>query len=181
MSGEFYSLIAVAPDANESAIDMAYMKAVAGLEPEDDVRRSISAAADVLLNPERRAEYDREREATAHLGPIVKPPSRSGMPSLLAFEAIGMWINGEHAAPLRFATVFTTSFKNLAMAHHHRSLINLRPSFLSRPYDRPTTITRRLNRPIYGPTRAKHARAKPRARTLARAYAHARARTHTCT
>jgi Mce-associated membrane protein len=56
----WYDLLGVSPEASSAEIRAAWKDAIADLDPTDRRFRVLNEAAEVLLDPERRAEYDRE-------------------------------------------------------------------------------------------------------------------------
>jgi Mce-associated membrane protein len=56
----WYDLLGVSPDASGDEIRAAWKDAIADLDPTDRRFRVLNEAAEVLLDPERRSEYDRE-------------------------------------------------------------------------------------------------------------------------
>lgn len=79
MTPTWYDLLDVAPDAPESEIRAAWKAAIADLEPGDRRFRTVNQAAEVLLDPTRRAEYDAELAAQQQpeesAGPLSDEPS----------------------------------------------------------------------------------------------------------
>jgi Mce-associated membrane protein len=59
-SPSWYDLLGVAPDAPADEIRAAWRAAIADLDPTDRRFGSLNAAAEVLLDPQRRAAYDAE-------------------------------------------------------------------------------------------------------------------------
>ena len=85
MIADFYDLLDVAPDATEAEIRAAWRSAIAELDPADRRFRVYNRAAEVLLDPQRRREYDdqvaaSEAEERADVGesPAVGQPAPSG-------------------------------------------------------------------------------------------------------
>jgi Mce-associated membrane protein len=70
----WYDLIGVAPDASADEIRTAWRLAIAELDPTDRRFGPLNRAAEVLLDPERRAEYD------AQLAPEVPEPRQEPEP-----------------------------------------------------------------------------------------------------
>ncbi len=58
MSVNLYDLFDVAPDASDEDVRAAWKAAIADLDPGDRRFRAYNAAAEVLLDPERRAAHD---------------------------------------------------------------------------------------------------------------------------
>jgi Mce-associated membrane protein len=56
----WYDLLGVEPDASADEIRAAWKAAIADLDPTDRRFRTLNEAAEVLLDPDRRADYDRE-------------------------------------------------------------------------------------------------------------------------
>ena len=65
MNPSWYDLLDVAPDASEAEVRAAWRAAVADLDPTDRRFAVYNQAAEVLLDPRRRAAYDAERVAAA--------------------------------------------------------------------------------------------------------------------
>jgi len=63
VNANWYDLLDVAPDASESEIRAAWKAAIADLDPTDRRFRVHNQAAEVLLDPQRRAAYDAELAA----------------------------------------------------------------------------------------------------------------------
>ncbi len=74
MSLSLYDVLDVEPDATEDEIRAAWKSAIADLGPGDRRFRAYNDAAEVLLDPERRAAYDAE---LAGRGAEPDVPSRS--------------------------------------------------------------------------------------------------------
>ena len=72
MTPSWYDLLGVAPSASSDEIRAAWKDAIADLDPTDRRFRVLNEAAEVLLDPERRAEHD--REIAPELAP--EPPTR---------------------------------------------------------------------------------------------------------
>ena len=60
MSPSWYDLLGVSPTASNEEIRAAWRDSIADLDPTDRRFRVLNEAAEVLLDPERRAEHDRE-------------------------------------------------------------------------------------------------------------------------
>jgi Mce-associated membrane protein len=65
MITNFYDLLDVAPDATGAEIKTAWKSAIADLDPTDRRFRVYNQAAEVLLDPQRRREYDAQLAADA--------------------------------------------------------------------------------------------------------------------
>jgi Mce-associated membrane protein len=63
VNASWYDLLDVAPDASETEIRAAWKAAIADLDPTDRRFRVHNQAAEVLLDPQRRAAYDAELAA----------------------------------------------------------------------------------------------------------------------
>jgi Mce-associated membrane protein len=63
VNASWYDLLDVAPDASEAEIRAAWRARVADLDPTDRTFRVYNQAAEVLLDPQRRAAYDAEQRA----------------------------------------------------------------------------------------------------------------------
>lgn len=72
MNANWYDLLDVAPDASEAEIRAAWKAAIADLDPTDRRFRVHNQAAEVLLDPQRRAAYDAEL-AAAEAGEADEP------------------------------------------------------------------------------------------------------------
>lgn len=66
----WYDLLGVAPDASAEEIRASWRAAIADLDPTDRRFATLNQAAEVLLDPDRRAAYDAER---ASLEPTPEP------------------------------------------------------------------------------------------------------------
>ena len=62
MTPTWYDLLGVEPDATDEEIRAAWKSGIADLDPGDRRFRTLNEAAEVLLDSERRAAYDRELE-----------------------------------------------------------------------------------------------------------------------
>jgi Mce-associated membrane protein len=60
MNASWYDLLDVSPDATEDEIKSAWKAAIADLDPTDRKFRVYNQAAEVLLDPQKRAAYDAE-------------------------------------------------------------------------------------------------------------------------
>jgi len=73
----WYDVLGVEPDAGTDEIRAAWKAAIADLDPTDRRFRSLNAAAEVLLDPVRRAEHDEalaaDDEAAAGAEPVISP------------------------------------------------------------------------------------------------------------
>ncbi|WP_395696075.1 J domain-containing protein [Nocardioides sp.] len=73
MSPSWYDLLGVAPDASAEEVRGAWRTAIADLDPTDRRFAALNQAAQVLLDPQRRAAYDAELAAAAALaGPTAE-------------------------------------------------------------------------------------------------------------
>lgn len=82
MNASWYDLLDVAPDASEAEIRAAWKAAIADLDPSDRRFRVHNQAAEVLLDPKRRAAYDAElaaAEATGTNEPTEAPMTGSSV------------------------------------------------------------------------------------------------------
>jgi Mce-associated membrane protein len=72
MTPTWYDLLGVEPDASAETIRAAWKSGIADLDPGDRRFRSLNEAAEVLLDPERRAAYDAslEPEPEAEATPV---------------------------------------------------------------------------------------------------------------
>lgn len=73
---DYYRVLQVWPDVEQPAIDDAYRRLLEAAGDDAERRTQIEEAYSVLGNPERRAEYDRERAAAE-----APPPPASAEPS----------------------------------------------------------------------------------------------------
>ncbi|WP_435746635.1 J domain-containing protein [Nocardioides sp. SYSU DS0663] len=81
MTPSWYDVLGIDPTASEAEVRRAWKAAIADLDPSDRRFRAANQAAEVLLDPERRAAHDAtleaeaeaEPEATAGAGPEVGP------------------------------------------------------------------------------------------------------------
>lgn len=88
MNASWYDLLDVAPDASEAEIRAAWKAAIVDLDPTDRKFRVYNQAAEVLLDPKRRAAYDaelaaqaREEEPASPAAPVThEVPSRRPVP-----------------------------------------------------------------------------------------------------
>ena len=71
----WYELLDVAPDASEDEIRNAWKAAIGGLDPTDRTFRVYNQAAEVLLDPTRRAGFDADLATESALDP--EPPAAS--------------------------------------------------------------------------------------------------------
>jgi len=98
MTPTWYDLLGVAPDASAEEIRAAWKSGIADLDPGDRRFRTLNQAAEVLLDPGRRAAYDleiaEEDEAPADEAPVEAPV---GAPVGAAVEPVEMtrWTPGE--------------------------------------------------------------------------------------
>ncbi|MEQ7848346.1 J domain-containing protein [Nocardioides kribbensis] len=65
MTPSWYDVLGVDPDASTDEVRAAWRAAIADLDPADRRFRSLNQAAEVLLDPERRAAYDATLEPDA--------------------------------------------------------------------------------------------------------------------
>ena len=63
MSPSWYDVLGVDPSATDEEVRAAWREGIAGLDPTDRRFRSLNRAAEVLLDPARRAAYDAELAA----------------------------------------------------------------------------------------------------------------------
>jgi Mce-associated membrane protein len=80
-SPSWYDLLGVARDASADEIRAAWRAAIADLDPTDRRFTTLNQAAEVLLDPERRAAYD------AQLAPAEPPPPPPPVPAAVAPRA----------------------------------------------------------------------------------------------
>ncbi|WP_244931430.1 DnaJ domain-containing protein [Nocardioides sp. W7] len=74
MTPTWYDLLGVDPDAPEAEIRGAWKGAIAELDPGDRRFRTLNQAAEVLLDPVRRAAYDAELAAQQPVDELVGEP-----------------------------------------------------------------------------------------------------------
>lgn len=112
MSPNWYDLLDVAPDATTAEIKTAWQAAIADLDPTDRRFRVYNQAAEVLLDPARRAAYDAELAAAEPEpepvdGPVDAPasdeaastatgvaPARTWTPTVIAGRTVPGWVLG---------------------------------------------------------------------------------------
>ena len=80
MTPTWYDLLGVEPDASEDEIRAAWKAAIADLDPGDRRFRTLNEAAEVLLDPDRRAAYDATLEPERATDERTGQPSRQGKP-----------------------------------------------------------------------------------------------------
>jgi Mce-associated membrane protein len=73
MNASWYDVLDVEPTATVDEVRAAWRTAVADLDPTDRRFRVYNQAAEVLLDPERRAAYDAELAAQVEPGELVEP------------------------------------------------------------------------------------------------------------
>lgn len=79
-SANWYDLLDVAPDATTAEIKTAWQAAIADLDPTDRRFRVYNQAAEVLLDPRKRAAYDAEVAAAETVEePDHEEPGRTGV------------------------------------------------------------------------------------------------------
>ncbi|NPC98483.1 DnaJ domain-containing protein [Nocardioides sp. zg-DK7169] len=92
----WYDLLDVEPSATTAEIRAAWKAAIADLDPTDRRFRTFSQAAEVLLDPDRRAAYDavREAEATETGGTTVASGTAEPEPATPAVgtRAVPAWL-----------------------------------------------------------------------------------------
>jgi Mce-associated membrane protein len=69
----WYDLLGVAPDASDAEIRAAWKSGIADLDPGDRRFRALNEAAEVLLDPDKRATYDLEVAPDETQPPPVEP------------------------------------------------------------------------------------------------------------
>ena len=79
MIANFYDLLDVAPDATEAEIRAAWRSAIADLDPADRRFRVYNQAAEVLLDPQRRREYDDQLAASTEAEERVEERAEPGV------------------------------------------------------------------------------------------------------
>lgn len=99
MSPSWYDLLGVERDATADEIRAAWKAAIADLEPGERRFRTLNTAAEVLLDPERRAAYDAELEAAEEPEPSPEPsyepeaePARSAPSDAAAGRSVPGWL-----------------------------------------------------------------------------------------
>ncbi len=70
-SPSWYDLLDVAPTSSDDEVRAAWKAAIADLEPTDRRFQTLNKAAEVLLDPVRRAAYDAELEAEVELAELA--------------------------------------------------------------------------------------------------------------
>ena len=105
MNASWYDLLDVAPDASEAEIRAAWKDAIVDLDPTDRKFRVYNQAAEVLLDPKRRAAYDAELAAQAR----EEEPAEDAAPKSAAAESASAvtgtgkvrrpWRQGSKASP----------------------------------------------------------------------------------
>jgi len=90
VSPSWYDLLGVSPTASSEEIRAAWKDAIADLDPTDRRFRVLNEAAEVLLDPTRRAAYDKE------LAP-ERPPSDAAGPSAVVEVAPRRWLSRERS------------------------------------------------------------------------------------
>lgn len=106
MNATWYDVLGVDPDSTADEIRAAWKQAIAELEPTDRRFRACNQAAEVLLDPERRAEYDAElaggaavAEQPAVVEPELKPtPEPEGEPDAVEVEAVEVEVEADETA-----------------------------------------------------------------------------------
>lgn len=95
MSVSLYDLLDVDSDASSEEIRTAWKSAIADLEPGDRRFRALNGAAEVLLDPDRRAKYDAELTAADDAGVEGEPESDGAdEPTTTAAAAAGVGSGG---------------------------------------------------------------------------------------
>ncbi len=95
MTPTWYDLLGVEPDAPAEEIRVAWRSAIADLDPGDRRFRTLNEAAEVLLDADRRAAYDRTLEAE----PAVAEPPLAPAPVLLDKAPADAASSAESPAP----------------------------------------------------------------------------------
>jgi Mce-associated membrane protein len=90
VNASWYDLLDVAPDASDAEIRTAWRARVADLDPTDRTFRVYNQAAEVLLDPQRRAAYDAQQQAEqeAEWAAAERPADRSIAAEPIAAEPI---------------------------------------------------------------------------------------------
>lgn len=95
MTPSWYDLLGVAPDASPDEIRAAWKASIADLDPTDRRFRVLNEAAEVLLDPARRAEYD---------GSLVEPveTTSASVPKPLGEEEVSrrQWLSRRRSGPV---------------------------------------------------------------------------------
>jgi Mce-associated membrane protein len=78
----WYDVLGVRPDASADEVRSAWRAAIADLDPTDSRFAALNQAAEVLLDPERRAAYD------AELAPVAAPDPQPGPGSVPAGRGV---------------------------------------------------------------------------------------------
>ena len=90
-SPSWYDVLDVAPDASEDRIRAAWKSAIADLDPTDRRFRVRNQAAEVLLDPRRRAAYDAElaaQQAEAEQAETARPDGAAGERDTIGSAAV---------------------------------------------------------------------------------------------
>ena len=101
MSPSWYDLLGVSPTASSEEIRAAWKDAIADLDPTDRRFRVLNEAAEVLLDPERRQEYDREL--------VAEPPPSEAARAKSASSAVvevpqRRWLSRERSEGVEMTT-----------------------------------------------------------------------------
>lgn len=96
----WYDLLGVPADSSADEIRAAWRAQIADLDPTDRRFGVLNQAAEVLLDPERRAQYDAERAAVAVPEPPVVEPVETPEPTRSAAIVPGWLLAGVAAVTL---------------------------------------------------------------------------------
>ncbi len=101
-SPSWYDLLDVAPTASDEEVRSAWRLAIADLEPTDRRFQTLNRAAEVLLDPSRRAAYDAElaaaEPAVAADEPDLGLEAGAGAPSTASGPSVPGWLLAALAA-----------------------------------------------------------------------------------
>ena len=142
VSTDYYSVLGVAPDAQEVVIRAAYRALMrhyhpdANADPQAEQRaQEITAAFAVLRDPERRAEYDAQRAGAWWIGdeppaPTRRPPAMRGVALASAAVAlalvVALWARGLPEPPRPTGNVPTPATRQ-APAPKPQPVVELEP------------------------------------------------------
>jgi Mce-associated membrane protein len=88
MSGpSWYDVLGVPPDASSDEVRSAWRGGIADLDPSDRRFRSLNEAAEVLLDTQRRADYDQEIGITGQQAPVPADDAEAAGVDLSALPA----------------------------------------------------------------------------------------------
>jgi Mce-associated membrane protein len=150
VNARWYDLLDVAPDATEDEIKAAWKAAVADLDPTDRTFRVYNQAAETLLDPRKRAEYDAdlaaeqaEANADADAEVEVEVGARTGEPGPESppFEIAAEPGTAPVSPPADGAVRAVSTWLILAVAALTLVIVGVTVFVWTRPYDRVVTDT----------------------------------------